>query len=456
MILIKILERFKRLLTNKDNAQLVKNVFGNYLVKAGAMLVTLFLTPAYMSFFYSQKLLGMWFTVTAVLSWLMLFDFGIGGGLRNQLVKPLENRDKEEVREILSAGFFSIGVIVGCLLIVQLFAVEMINWHTILGVDESDISSETLKLTVHILISGVIFRFFCVLVCHILYAMQRATLPSFLNLLTNVLILIYMLTVEPMTSEHDLLTLALVHAFAYNLPTLIAMIILFATKLRGSFPRIKYVKKWRIKSIIGTGMSLMYLQLLITFTFGVKEIFITWFVGSEEVVVYNVYLKLIGIVSTLFSLALTPLWSAVTKAYVNSDYRRIKKLFKVGTKGVLAFGIGQFVLLFIMPLLVRIWLKDNAIEVSYMYGFIYCIYNILYMWVMMNYNFACGMGKPKVIGICLTIAMLGNLTLSFLLCKVFHSWITVIASTAIATIPAAFLVPKNILTYKSNGRIKNE
>ena len=52
----KVLTRY---LGDKDNRTLLLNVAGNYLVKGGAMLVSLLMMPAYMRYFESQAVLGM-------------------------------------------------------------------------------------------------------------------------------------------------------------------------------------------------------------------------------------------------------------------------------------------------------------------------------------------------------------------------------------------------------------
>ena len=90
----KVLTRY---LGDKDNRTLLLNVAGNYLVKGGAMLVSLLMMPAYMRYFESQAVLGMWFTLIQLLNWIMLLDFGIGGGLRNKIVEPLQKGDKDRV-----------------------------------------------------------------------------------------------------------------------------------------------------------------------------------------------------------------------------------------------------------------------------------------------------------------------------------------------------------------------
>ncbi|MGK5436661.1 hypothetical protein ACSNNV_15320 [Faecalibacterium prausnitzii] len=112
----KVLTRY---LGDKDNRTLLLNVAGNYLVKGGAMLVSLLMMPAYMRYFESQAVLGMWFTLIQLLNWIMLLDFGIGGGLRNKIVEPLQKGDKERVIELVSAAYFSVAGIVLVLIALQ-------------------------------------------------------------------------------------------------------------------------------------------------------------------------------------------------------------------------------------------------------------------------------------------------------------------------------------------------
>ena len=88
------------------NNRLIKNIVGNYIMKILAMIVSFFLTPAYMNFFYSNKVLGMWFTLVAILNWIMMFDFGIGAGVRNNLVLALEKKDSLEIASARRAPTF--------------------------------------------------------------------------------------------------------------------------------------------------------------------------------------------------------------------------------------------------------------------------------------------------------------------------------------------------------------
>lgn len=434
----------KKYLIEDDNRKLLINVAGNYAVKGGAMIVSLIIMPAYMKYFESQAALGMWFTVVQLLNWIMLLDFGIGGGLRNKIVEPLEKGDKSRVTELVSSAYFSVAVIVIVLSTVLCFTIKYFDWYLLFGISPEDISDVTLIKMLQITIVGVCIRFFTVLLTHLLYAMQRAVMPGLLNLLSNLLIMFYLIVAEPLGTETDIINLAYVNAIANNLPALITTIWLFTVVLKGLWPRISSISVRAMKEVLGTGGILFYLQIVIMLLFNVKEIYITWFFKVEDVVVYQVYYKLIGIIGGLYSLALNPIWSAVSKALVENKKQWIKDLYKKGLFLIGLFSLLQVILVIFMPWIETLWLGNEAIGVSRNTGLLFCVYNIVYMWMMLNYNFACGMGHTKSISKWLTLASVFNLLLTIWGSSLYTNWSVVIVVTTIVTIPCAVFTQKDI------------
>lgn len=432
------------------NNRLAKNIVGNYIMKILAMIVSFFLTPAYMNFFYSNKVLGMWFTLVAILNWIMMFDFGIGAGVRNNLVLALEKKDSLEIAKIIVSGMVANTTIVIFFCIIQHFVVESINWYAVLGIGEEDVSISNLKLIIHILAIGISLRMFVSFVSHIYYAMQKAVASSIMAFFSNLLILLYMIIIPSNGSEQDIVGLAIVHAICYNIPVLIAVIDIFCVKLKNVKFRINCLDRRHLQMITGVGVNFFYLQILITLAFGVKEIMITWFAGAGQVVDYNVYQKVIGLAGTLFALALVPIWSEVTERYVQGRIDDILILYKKGAKTIFLIGIGQFILVFLFPIINKIWLGNNAIKVSYVALFIFAIYNLVYMLIMLNYNFLCGMSKIKELSLTLTIMVVLNFLLSYLGSFVWKSWAMVMAASVIASIPALVVTTITIFKIKMN------
>ena len=392
----------------------------------------------------------MWFTLVAILNWIMMFDFGIGAGVRNNLVLALEKKDSLEIAKIIVSGMVANTTIVIFFCVIQHFVVESINWYTVLGIGEEDVSISNLKLIIHILAIGISLRMFASFVSHIYYAMQKAVASSIMAFFSNLLILLYMIIIPSNGSEQDIVGLAIVHAICYNIPVLIAVIDIFCVKLKNVKFRINCLDRRHLQMITGVGVNFFYLQILITLAFGVKEIMITWFAGAGQVVDYNVYQKVIGLAGTLFALALVPIWSEVTERYVQGRIDDILILYKKGEKIIFLIGIGQFILVFLFPIVNKIWLGNNAIKVSYVDLFIFAIYNLEYMLIMLNYNFLCGMSKIKELSLTLTIMVVLNFLLSYFGSFVWKSWAMVMAASVIASIPALIVTTITIFKIKMN------
>lgn len=438
------------LLSNKfissKNRIFFKNIVGNYLIKVLALLISLLITPAYINYFYSQSVLGVWFTAISVINWIMLFDLGIGGGLRNQLVKALELDNKQKIKKLITSAYFLVLVIVVVLLLVTVIFIRLVNWNIFFGISEAQISSNTLTQILFILIIGVIFRFFSVLVSHILYSLQRAIWPSLLIVISNVLILMYLFLVKPNMDENDIINLALVNSIANNLPAFIATIVVFMKPLKGLHPEFKLLRISYLKMILGVGSNIFYIQILFILIYGIKELFISWFINPIYVVEYQIYFKLIGTISTLFVIALNPVWSAVTKAHILNDYPWINKLYKNGKITIIVFSLIQVILILLMPLLLRFWLGDNTIQYSYFKGIIFAFYNTLYMWIMLNYNFSLGIGQERYVLKHLVFVFLLNTMLSWFFTTIFPEWIFLLIATIISSISFSVFIPAKIHT----------
>ncbi len=422
----------KKLLGNR----LMKNVLGNYVLKVISMLLSYVATPLYMNYFSSNRVLGVWFTIVSVINWLILLDFGVGSSARNRLVVAFNKEDNNEVDKIISSGLFINTVIIFFLILVQFFLFEVIDCFKFLGISHSDISEMELKAVIHILCIGALLRIYGSFLANIYYSLQKAMASSIMSISSNVIIIIYMLIQNKLICSSNVIELAIVHAIAYNIPTLVASWDLLFVKLKKIRLHLKSISRGYVNDLAKVGLHFFGLQLLITIAFGTKELLISRFVGAEYVVEYNIYQKIIGIASTIFGLALVSIWSEVTERYIRKEYTRVLSLYKKGLRFIEIISIGQVILMISFPFINDIWLNDKAVRVSIYAMIIFATYNVAYMIIMLNYNFLCGMEKLGKLSFSLVIILVLGVGLSALFTMHIKDWNMINIAITIGCLPA--------------------
>lgn len=425
------------IIRNSDvkSINLLKNITASFLIRGASMLVSLFTLPAYMNFLSNKTILGMWFTAISMLSWILTFDLGIGNGLRNHLVEPFIKNDTEEIKKNISSAYISTGVIVIILAILSILIIPKLDWNLIFNISLDTVGSDTLLYIVTILIVGILIQFWLKLVTSILYALQKAAVPSLLSLLSSILMLIFTLCAKTDDIIYNIVSLAIAYVFTANIPYLFATVILFFTKLKGCRPSISCFDRLYAKRIIKLGGIFFYLQILTMIMFTTNEFFISWLVHPEEVVTFQIYNKLFSLLSTFFNLALIPVWSAVTEAYVKKDYLWVKRLYRKLNKMLLILIPCEAFIIILLPFILKIWLGNNSIEIELSFGILFAIYNILMVKVNIDTSIIAGLGALKVQTFALTTTTLIKVILSFTLLYISKSWISIIIANIIALVP---------------------
>ena len=439
----------------KNNKNILINILGAFLVKGGSMLLTLFLLPAYLKFFGNDDILGVWYTILSIINWVLVFDLGIGNGLRNKLPKALADKNDREAKTLVSSTYFSSAAVVVIIGIIGSLVIHLLNWNEILHINEQDLSAATLTYAIQIVFIGVLIQFVLKLVTSILYAIQRSGIVNFLTLLSNVIIFIVIKLLPPGNTESSFIAISYFNILAVNLPLLVVSMILFMGKLKAVRPSFKFWSKDTTKAVLKIGLTLLWLQLIFMVISSTNEFLITAFCGPAAVVEYQVYFKIFNSVAAICSLVLIPIWSAVTKAQVEKRYEWIKKTYKL----LLGFSVlALFVLLAIVLVLqpvVNFWLKEDAITVTTTYAVIFALSGFIFL--VHNVNTAIGNGfsyfKPQVI--LMTLAAVLDIPLAWVFVKLTGGMIGVVLANIIVLLPFEILEPIFFFRY-INRLIKSE
>lgn len=412
---------------NEKNSIVFQNLIGSFAVRGLALVISVFSMPAYIRFFNNETTLGLWFTVLSVLNWILNFDLGIGNGLRNHLTVSLTEGANGEAKGYISSAYFSIGIVVIMATLLFFFIFDYVNWNRVFNIQENIISNHTLLNVVRIVFLGIMGQFFLKLINSVLYAMQKSFLNSFLTLCTSLITVLFLVSLPSGSNEQNMITMAVLHALAVLIPLFVATIIVFSTRrMRELKPSFKFVSKTAAKRVLSLGGVFFFVQIAYMVIVNTDNYLITIFDSANAVVEYQIYHRLFTLVGTVFSLALTPVWSAITKALAENDYHWVKKLYKRLLIFAVSGTVLEFFLIPFLQIIVNLWLGKESITVNIYVALPFAAVGSLMIWNSMLSSFACGTGKLKTQSIFYGIGAVAKVPLAYLFVTTLGSWIGVL------------------------------
>jgi O-antigen/teichoic acid export membrane protein len=445
----------KKFASNENNAIILKNTVGAFLVKGGALVISLFTMPAYMRYFEDQQTLGLWFTILSVLSWVLTFDLGIGNGLRNHLVRVLVNKDYRQAKQYISSAYVSIGAVVLCAIVAANILFPFFDWNAVFNVGTDAVSRETLLYTVRVVFTGIMLQFLLKLITSILYAMQRSALNNLLTLISSILTLLYVLLAKSSSTADNLIHMAYANVLAVNIPLLVASVVVFTTRMKKCRPRIRCCNKKCIAAVMKLGGVFFWVQIVFMLINNTNEFLISWLTQPDKVVEFQVYNKLFTLIGTVFTLALTPIWSAVTKAISERQFSWVRKLYRMLRLLALLAVVCEFAMIPFLQIIVNIWLQGKAIQVNYLYAMAFAAMGSMMIWNGVLSSIANGLGKPKGQALFLTIGVIIKFPMAWLLVRLTGSWISVVVANILAMVLYCVIQPLWISRYLKKREVRS-
>lgn len=438
------------LFRDSNNQEVSRNVLYTMIIKGCAMLISVLAVPAYVRYFDNDIVYGAWLTIAAVFTWINLFDFGIGNGLRNYLVKAISEKDENASKKFVSSAYVSIGLVSLFFLIAGLCVSYAVNWNSVLKVSELLIAPTVFRRFIQVVFCGVVIHFFFVLIHSIFYAIQRTFWPNLLSLITQILILLYIIFPNHASLSVKLKGLSTVYALAYNLPLLTASLVLFSGKLKAFRPSFKFFN-WKFsKKLLGLGGIFFVIQIALIALNSSNEVYINSFFSPAEVTQYNYYHKLFYIISVFVSLLSQPIWSAITKAYCEKRYRWIMGMWKVLVAIAALCIIGCIALAALYQPIADLWLGKGRLTVTIMPVTLFAIMTIQMAIINLSNSLSNGLGKIKIQAIFTAAGAILKFPLSWILAQAMNVWYAVILATVIASLPLMIIQPIYIFRVVSN------
>jgi O-antigen/teichoic acid export membrane protein len=323
---MELLNNVKQFLT-KGQARTVKakvNIIYSFGIKFVNIGIHLLFVPLLIDYLGTEEY-GIWLILVSIIGWLSFFDIGIGHGLRNMFAEAKARGDVKHARIYVSTAyatitiiFLLVGLIIGSL-------IPFINWNTIFNTGV--IANNKLVYIVLVVFGFFMLRFITQLISIILLADQRTALANSLNLISNFIILIVILTLRQFSAS----SLLFLSFFLSGIPVLvfvIASIYYFKKDYYQFRPSISFVKMKYARPLLNLGLKFLFLQFSVVMFMSATNFIVAQFYSPKEVVIYNIAFKYFAVISMFWGIIQTPMWSAITEAFHVDDFKWIRKMMQ--------------------------------------------------------------------------------------------------------------------------------
>lgn len=369
-----------------------KHILYSFLFKGISVIISIMFVPLLLNYLDVERY-GIWLTLTSIVGWFSFFDVGLGNGLRNRLTEAIAKGENNLAKEYVSTTYAIVSIIFVGILILYYCINPFLQWNEILNT--SSVPKNELSLLALIVFTFFFLSFIFNLIGIILMADQKPALNNAFNPLSNVLsiIIIYILS---LTMKGAFVLMGFILSIVPVIVLLIATVLLFRKRYRYLKPNINSIKWIHANSLLTLGVKFFVLQVSFIIMFATSNIIISQILGAEQVTIYNIAFKYFQVPVMVFSIFMTPIWSAVTDAYARNDFSWLKNaLTKLNKLSILVF-IGIIIMLFISPYIYTIWLGPQ-INIPFSLSVIMALYATINVFLSPYSQFLNGMGKLYII-----------------------------------------------------------
>lgn len=392
-----------------------KNIIGSLFIRGLSIISSFIFFPVALNFIGKLEY-GIWLTFYSIIGWLGFFDIGLGHGLRNRFAEALAKGDHLLARKYVSTTYAGLLIIVGFILLIFPFINPFIPWDKI--VNAPPYLYHQISVLVIVVLGFFMLRFVSGLIGVVLAADQRQAISSSFDPVSNIISLIIILICTKITSGSLLLlgtTLTAVPVVVY----ILSSIYFFRKDYKIYSPSLRYVDFRYFKDLAGLGVKFFIINIAVVVIFFTDNIIINQLFGPETVTTYNVAYKYFSIIAMVFSIIVTPLWSAYTEAYIRKDFTWIRMTVNKLLQLWYIVIAGVIIMVLLANTFYHIWVGDK-VTVPFELTVIMGVFTILNTWCSIWSYFINGTGKIKISLFLAVVQSIINIPLSIFFAKALH------------------------------------
>jgi O-antigen/teichoic acid export membrane protein len=406
----------KKLIDNKINGlgerskNIIRHIGWSILFKLGSIVANFIMVPLAIVYLGIEDY-GIWLTLSSALTWFMLFDIGLGNGLRNKFAKAKTLGNHDEAQAFVSTAYYTISAI-GVALVLSFWSLNhLVNWGVVFNA--TPVKAAQLSTLLPIIFGFFGMQLVAKLIVSIYQADQHHSIQNKVQFYGQALSLVGIWLLLKL-GENSLLSFGVFYS-ALPLLVLVALnIIAFNGRYTRYRPKLKLCQKKHLREIAGLGLKFFIVQFAAVVLFSTDNFIITHLFGPEEVVPYNLAFKYFSIVIMAYSILVAPYWSSFTEAYAKNDIDWIRGSVSRIQRIWLIVPLSLFVMVLMANQFYALWV-GNEVKVPQLMNLSMAIYVLIITFGTIYVQFINGVGKIGLQFIVSIVVMLLNIPLSIIL-----------------------------------------
>jgi len=355
---------------HERSAKAKKNIAASFAIKGLSIVISFVMFPLTINYINSSRY-GIWLTLSSIVAWFSFFDIGLTQGMRNKFAEAKAKGDDSLAQTYVSTTYAILSIIFASIWILFMVANNFLNWSHILNISE-DLKSEVSVLAV------IAFTYFCLqfvlrVITTVLIADQEPAKSSLIDVVGQIISLVFVFILVK-TTQGSLIKLGVALCLSPLLALVGATVLLFRGKYKKYRPTFSKVNFSNAKNLFNLGVVFFIIQVAGVVQFQTANIIIARNFGTADVTSYNVVYRYFGMITMVFTIFLTPFWSASTEAYLKGDIQWIKNGIKKYNLLNLILFLGSGLMLLFSRDVYRLWLGEGKVNIEFLlsvWGFVF-------------------------------------------------------------------------------------
>ncbi len=380
-------------------------------------MINLAFVPLLISYLGKQKY-GIWLTISALISWMQMFDLGLGNGLKIKLTEAFSKKKIHEIKLLINAAYYFISLISIILITIFLVSNNFIAWEVVLGLSKSFNGEYSMAL--NIIILSFLFLLIIKLVGVVYASLQLPYVDNLIKTISQIVFFLLVLFFYFLHLKPSLIKIS----FAAVIPLVLIYssfnIYLFFKKAPGLFPRLTNFSKETLKSIVYPGLSFFFIQISMVVLYSTDNVIIIKLISPEAVTNYNIAYKYFSLPFVVFTLYISTHWPAFIDALAKKDYPWIRKKTKIFNMLFILLILSYIFMFIIYNNVVALWIGKANIVIDPRLNIAMVVYFLISSYATIYTYLINASGKLRIQMLAYIIIAVINIPMSIFIVKQFN------------------------------------